>query len=176
MQATKKQTPVEKKLAAALIAAAEPAKPMMSTGQIGQALNADLSALVGRKVEVVKTPAPVEAPAAPIDVKGEVAKLKASDRAKRKAEKAEKGVKAEKPAPAAAAPANGNKRVTEGAKIDSWRVVKSQRVGKSGWLLQGGSFTPDARGRNAFVCGEEIHFKALDDAKAALAAHATPAK
>ncbi len=67
-----------------------------------------------------------------------------------------------------------SKRVTPGAAISEWRVVRSQRTAQPGWFLQGGSYQMAPNGRNAFVCGYESYHAEKAEAFAALAKQ-TPA-
>jgi hypothetical protein len=78
--------------------------------------------------------------------------------------------KAAPPIPAAVKlpPAPANKRITPGAKVTDWRVVRSLRASKPGYFLQGGHFQKTSRG-NSFIVGEEIHFTDLKRANEALA-------
>lgn len=55
---------------------------------------------------------------------------------------------------------NINKRITEGARIDTWRVARSLRVGMPGYFAQGGHYQATNRG-NSFIVGEEKHFSEL---------------
>ena len=70
-------------------------------------------------------------------------------------------------APAPASPwVEISKRVTPGAAIDEWRIVRSQRAKTPGWFLQGGSYS-FIGARNCFPVSQEIHF---GDRAAALSA------
>lgn len=62
-----------------------------------------------------------------------------------------------------AAAVRENRRITPGAKVTEWRVVRSLRAAQPGYFLQGGHFQKTSRG-NSFIVGEEVHFK---DIKAA---------
>ena len=85
--------------------------------------------------------------------------------------------KMEPPVPPAPAvklpPPPANKRITPGAKITDWRVVRSLRAGKPGYFLQGGHFQKTSRG-NSFIVGEEFHFTELKKANEALAQKLPP--
>jgi hypothetical protein len=61
-----------------------------------------------------------------------------------------------------------DRRITVGARIDTWRVVPSQRKEHPGYWLQGGHF--EAQGdRQMFRVAEQALFSDLAAAKAALA-------
>jgi hypothetical protein len=66
-----------------------------------------------------------------------------------------------------------NRRITAGAAVTDWRVVRSLRAGKPGYFLQGGHFQKTSRG-NSFIVGEEFHFTELKKANEALAQKVPP--
>ena len=68
-----------------------------------------------------------------------------------------------------------SKRITPGAAIAEWRVVRSQRTAQAGFFLQGGHFEMMPNGRNHFVCGAELFFEDRAAAFGALAERKTPA-
>ena len=69
-----------------------------------------------------------------------------------------------------------SKRVTPGARVNEWRIVRSQESGRrSQWFLQGGHFATQPNGRNHFVCGSETSFADRAAAQAALATQQNPA-
>ncbi len=78
------------------------------------------------------------------------------------------------PAPVAAIAEATSKRVTPGAKIEEWRVVRSQRTAQAGFFLQGGHFKMMPTGRNHFIVGYESFHAEKSEAFAALAKQ-TPA-
>jgi hypothetical protein len=59
-------------------------------------------------------------------------------------------------------------RVTPGAKVDMWRIRRSQRIGVDGYLLQGGFSEATAKGER-FTVGKETLYTDLAAAKTALA-------
>ncbi|MGA7234737.1 MAG: hypothetical protein WBY44_03600 [Bryobacteraceae bacterium] len=79
------------------------------------------------------------------------------------------------PAPVAAIAEATSKRITPGAAIAEWRVVRSQRTAQAGFFLQGGHFEMMPNGRNHFVCGAELFFEDRAAAFGALAERKTPA-
>ncbi len=79
------------------------------------------------------------------------------------------------PAPVAAIAEATSKRITPGAAITEWRVVRSQRTAQPGFFVQGGSFQMQVNGRNHFVCGAELFFEDRAAAFGALAERKTPA-
>lgn len=66
-----------------------------------------------------------------------------------------------------------NRRITPGAKVTDWRVVRSLRASNPGYFLQGGHFQKTSRG-NSFIVGEEFHFTELKKANEALAQKVPP--
>jgi hypothetical protein len=60
-----------------------------------------------------------------------------------------------------------NRRITPGAAVKEWRVVRSLREKLPGYFLQGGHFQKTSRG-NSFIVGEEVHFTELKKAQEAL--------
>jgi hypothetical protein len=59
-------------------------------------------------------------------------------------------------------------RITQGAKIETWRLRRSQRTGLAGWFVQGGFNQQGAKG-SSFVVGRELYFTEHEAAKAAYA-------
>ena len=57
-----------------------------------------------------------------------------------------------------------NSRITPGTPLKEWRVVKSQRVGRPGYFLQGGVTKPGPKGPKSFFVGQETLYKSLDEA------------
>lgn len=86
-----------------------------------------------------------------------------------------KGKKKATPAPTTApAPEPGvtpiSKRITPGAKIETWRIARSARVGQPGYFVQGGNYKKGPKGKEFTVGAEEYH-KVISTAQDSLKKH-----